>query len=134
MSSCGSSSTGCKQVIMQEHACPFCKCILMHFDRRLAIFQCIVFSDFFIRKFASLPYRNKRNAKFLSDQRTEDETARLDGGECLDISGSMMLCNCLHHLTHRDRIVKQWRNVLEKNACPGKVVDVAEQGFDFFCQ
>src|SRR6185437_9729643 len=78
-------TAGRNEVIHQQDAITFLNRIYVNLDTIAAVFQLIITPKCFSRQFARFAYRHKTHTQLISNRGADDEPARFDTGNLIDL-------------------------------------------------
>src|SRR5215468_1887775 len=87
----GRSSTSRKQIIHQNNPLAFCYGIDMHFHFRLAVLQRVLRDFRSVWKLPALANRHESDSEFIGNGRSENETARINSNDLVNLSPAAAL-------------------------------------------
>src|SRR5450830_899761 len=87
-----------------------------------------------MRHLALLADRNESGRHLMRHRAADDEAARLDAGDLVDLHAGPGLHHLVHGAAERARIAEQRGDVAKHNARLGIVGDVADRGFEIVFQ
>src|SRR5262249_58446630 len=120
-------AAGGDQVIDQDHAVALGYRVLVHLHLVDAVFERISDGDALVGQLALLADRHEAGRYLVRDRAAEDEAARLDAGDLVDLASRPGLHQLVDRAAEGARIAQQRRDVAEHDPGLGIVRDSADR-------
>jgi hypothetical protein len=104
------------QIVDQYHALAFDQRVGMHLDLVFAILQHVRDADALVRQLALLADRNETGRHLMRHRAAEDEAARLDAGDLVDLHAGPRLHQFVDGAAEGARVAEQRGDVAEHDA------------------
>ena len=121
-------AAGGDQIVHQDHALARDQRVVVHLDLVDAVFQRIGDAHALVRQLALLADRHEAGRDLMRHRAAEDEAARLDAGDLVDLHAGPGLHQFVDRAAERARVAQQRGDVAEHDARLGIVGDRADRG------
>jgi hypothetical protein len=123
-------ATGGDQIVDQDHALALADGVDVDLHLVGAVFERIGHAHGLMRQLAFLADRHKAGRHLVRNRAAEDEAARLDAGDLVDLLPRPGLHQLVDRASERARVAEQGRDVAKHDPFLGIVRDGADGGFE----